>query len=246
MKNLFLIFCILFFSSCSEKKNGYEVDCNSEKNKAQNDFKYKNYTWTDFEGLRFDVFGDEEFIELLAKNNIKQKFASISCIISGNEKFENCYEREMNQLLKNKFGGKFFDSLKIVAKKEFILKRKDSIFSFEICDQTSRNPKTSDYNEQFKLDDKDFFENFTYPENYIKRKNNKDLYSYTSTNFLLMKNGIAKDFKTESYFINSKNKIHENSFNLKVEKYSKSIKWKPATIQGIPVNSYMEVTITYQ
>lgn len=245
-RNLYMILTILSIYSCGKKElNGYEIDCNSAKKQAQNDFKYQNYTWSDFGGFGFDFFGEDEFIELLKNNNIKYKFVPVSCIVTGYEKFENCYEREMQQLLNEKFGKKFFDSLKIVAKKEYVLKRKDSIFHFGECDQTSRHPKTNDYGEQFKLKDKEFFQNFTYPENYMKRQSN-DYYSYTSTSFILMKDGTTKNFETETTFQNPKNKIFEKSFNQKVEDYTKSIKWKPATIEGIPVNSYMEVTIHYE
>lgn len=244
-KYLILIFMLSMFFSCKQK-NEHEVDCDFAKQQAQNDFKYKKYTWSDFEGFGFDFYGHEEFVEILRKNNIKHKSVGISCMIDGNEKFEHCYEREMNKLLKIKFGANFFDSLQIDAKKEYVMKSKDSIFSFEECDQTSRNPLTNDYSEQFELDNKMFFKNFSYPENYVKRKNEKDYFSYTSTSFILMKDGTTKNFETQSTFQNSKNKTFEKSFNQKVEDFSKRINWKPATIQGIPVNSYMDVTITYQ
>lgn len=246
-RNLYLVLPIFLIFSCGKKElNGYEIDCNSAKKQAQNDFKYQNYTWSDFEGLGFDIFGQDEFIGLLKKNNIKHKDILVSCMVDGNEKFENCYEREMNQLLNEKFGKKFFDSLKIMAKKEYVLKRKDSIFHFEECDQTSRHPRTNNYNEQFKIDDREFFQNFVYPKDYIKRQNDKELYSFTSTSFILKKDGTTENFETESDFENPKNKIFEKSFNQKIEDYAKSIKWKPATIEGTPVNSYMEVTIHYK
>lgn len=240
----FILIALVLFSC--KQKNGYEVDCDLGKKQAENDFKYKNYTWSDFEGFGFDFFGQEEFVELLSKNNIKHKSIGVSCIIDGNEKFENCYEREMNKLLKSKFGAIFFDSLQIEAKKEYVLKRRDSIYSFEDCDQTSRNPLTNDYNEQFDLEEKEFFKNFSYPKNYLKRKDENEYFSHTTTSFVLMSDGTTKNFETQSTFQNPKNKTFEESFNRKVENYTRKINWKPATIQRIPVNSYMEVTITYQ
>ena len=243
---LIIIFSIFIVNSCSEKKNGNEIDCNSDKNKAQNDFKYKNYIWTDYEQLFPELLGNEEFITLLEKNKIKHKTVSLSCMDDGYAKFRNCYEDEMNHLLKNKFGKSFFDSLKIVGKKEFIFKNKDSIYFFSDCDMTSRHPNTTDYNRQFELEDSDFFKNFKYPKSYIKRKNQKELYSFTTTSFVLMKDGSTKNFKTESDFQIPSNKIFETNFNKQVEKYVKSISWKPATIENIPVNSEMDITITYQ
>jgi hypothetical protein len=60
-----------------------------------------------------------------------------------------------------------------------------------------------------------------------------------------MKDGTAKNFTTESSLVNTKNNIFEKPFDKSVETYVKSLSWKPATIKGIPVNSYMSVTIFY-
>lgn len=222
------------------------MKCEDSKKRAQYDFSKSKYIFTKFSGFDFNFFPDDNFIALLSQKNIGYKQIYLSCIVLEQDQWEHCYEKEMNQLLNQKFGESFFDSLRIVGKKQFILKAKDSVFAFEDCDQTSRNPKTKDYNEQFKLDDKDYFKNFEYPPNYIKRNHPDDKYSYTSTSFVLMKDGSTKDFTTESDFDNQKNKIFEKNFNKQVEKYARSIKWRPATIEGIPVNSYMEVTITYE
>lgn len=243
VNNILILF--LTISAC-QQKSGYQIDCEFAEKQAQNDFKYKNFIWTDFLGLEFDDFGRSEFVQLLQQKEIKHKTIGISCVVDGNQKFENCYERKMNQLLNSKFGKNFIDSLKTEARKMYVLKRKDSVFSFEYCDQTSRHPYTKDYNEQFSLSDEEFFKNFVYPSNYIKRLNDKDYYSYTEVYFILMKDGTCKNFEVQSYFQNTKNKIFENSFNQKVLDYVKSVKWNTATIEGIPVNSYMDVSITYE
>lgn len=241
-----LLFLLLFLSCQKKRLNSYEIDCNHEKKQAQNDFKYKNYTYFSFEGFGFGNFGQEEFILLLNAHKIKHNSVLMSCIVDERTDFENCYAKEMNRLLNDNFGKHFFDSLKIQAKQEYVLKNRDSIFHYEECDQTSRHPKTNDYNTQFKLDDKEYFQQFKYPKNYIKRKNDDEKYSYTSTSFILMKDRTTKNFQTESSFENSKNKIFEASFNKSVGDFVKKINWKPATIEGVPVNSYMDITITYE
>lgn len=93
--------------SCSQKKNGYEVECNYQKRQAQNDFNYKNYTWTIFSGLGYDDPGEEEFKILLNQNHIKNQNISLSRITSPNDKFANCREIEMNRLIQKQFGNKF-------------------------------------------------------------------------------------------------------------------------------------------
>ncbi|EJG2356023.1 hypothetical protein A2T69_RS19365, partial [Elizabethkingia anophelis] len=138
----------------------------------------------------------------------------------------------------------FFDSLKVLGIKQFVLKNKDSIFSFEVCDLTSRTTKTNDDREQFDRLQKDYFTRFNYPKSYVKRQGDES-HSNTTTHFVIMKDGTAKDFTTESSLVNTKNNIFEKSFNKSVENYVKSLNWKPALIKGIPVNSYMNVTIFY-
>lgn len=111
MKKLALILSIILFSSCSEKKNGDEVDCLSEISKAQNDFKYKNYTWSDIRGLSYglDALSLKQFSKRLDKFDIKLDSISVSCLTSPSNKYENCYAKEMNNLLEKKFGKSFFE-----------------------------------------------------------------------------------------------------------------------------------------
>ncbi|MCJ7932408.1 MAG: hypothetical protein MUW56_01915 [Chryseobacterium sp.] len=62
---LFSLAAILTVLSCNQNKKGYEIDCNVEKKQAQNEFNYKNYTWTIFSGLGYGYLGEEEFKKLL-------------------------------------------------------------------------------------------------------------------------------------------------------------------------------------
>ena len=242
----FLLFCISVMSlSCIKKKtNQYEIDCNYETKLAKNDFKYQNYIYTDFIGFGFGINAEKEFSDLLKKNKIRYESVTESCVVNENTQFDKCYSKEMNRLLENKYGKLFFDSLKVLGIKQFVLKNQDSIFSFEVCDLTSRSTKTNDYGKQFDKLKKDYFVNFSYPKKYIKRIGEEN-HSNTTTSFSLMKDGTAKNFTTESSLVNTKNNIFEKPFDKSVETYVKSLSWKPATIKGIPVNSYMSVTIFY-
>ena len=76
--------------SCNQKKNGYKIDCDDQKKQAQNDFNYKNYTWTNFSGLGYDYLGEKEFIELLNQNHIKTQQIPTSCVKFQNDQYENC------------------------------------------------------------------------------------------------------------------------------------------------------------
>ncbi|WP_087138215.1 hypothetical protein [Elizabethkingia meningoseptica] len=116
MIKLFSLFCLSVTSlSCINKKvNQYEIDCNYETKLAENDFKYKNYTYSNVGGLGFSYIGTDEFEKLLKENNIKYKYILESCVVNSFEdiKFENCYSTKMNKLLEYKFGKCFFEYLK--------------------------------------------------------------------------------------------------------------------------------------
>lgn len=239
---------MIFIFSCSEKKKGYEFDCNSEKTKAQNDFKYKNYSWTDFRGLSFglDAFSNKYFAKRLEKFHIKLDSIGLSCIISDNEKYENCYSKEMNSLLEKKFGKSFFEEQTNLAIKDFVLENKSKDpFGYEHCDDISRYPNSTIEN-QFDKIETDYFINYPIPKNYIEKTNEEQNYSYTSAEFTITKFGKIEDLKIESSFQNKHNKIFENAFNKQVEKFVQNVNWIPGKIQGIEVNSYYGLTIHYK
>ncbi|MDE5525208.1 energy transducer TonB [Elizabethkingia meningoseptica] len=247
MIKLFSLFCLSVTSlSCINKKvNQYEIDCNYETKLAENDFKYKNYTYSNVGGLGFSYIGTDEFEKLLKENNIKYKYILESCVVNSFEdiKFENCYSTKMNKLLENKYGKSFFDSLKTLSVKEYLLKNKDSIYDEDVLDSHMTKSKTTDYQKQTMAAETNYKKKFVYPSDYIKAKDNGS--SYTSTQFLLMKDGTVSDVQAESVFSNSKNNIFEKLFNERAELYVKKFDWKPSTIQGIPVNSHMSMVVFY-
>ncbi|MET3537499.1 hypothetical protein [Chryseobacterium limigenitum] len=240
---LFSFSILITILSCNQTKNGYEIDCNYEKRQAQNDFHYKNYTWTLFSGLGYDYLGEKEFIQLLHQKNIKANKISLSCIRYLNGKYENCRETEMNRLIENKFGKNFIDSLKYIAKQQFVKNHPEEVFSYEECDMTTRIPNSS-YDNQFDKIQKNYFFQYPLPKNYIN-KTNQEFYSSTSANFILTKNGEIKDLSIESSFENKKNNIFEKQFNQQLKNFVLHTKWIPAKINGINVDSYMEANISY-
>lgn len=246
MKIKFVLFSfsiLITILSCNQKKNGYEIDCDYEKRQAQNDFHYKNYTWTLFSGVGYDYLGEKEFIQLLHQKNIKTNKISISCIRNPNEKYENCREIEMNMLIEKKIGKKFIDSLKYIAKQQFAKNHPKEIFSYEECDMIARIPNAT-YDDQFGKIKRAYFLQYPLPKKYIN-KTSHESYSSTSANFILTKNGEIKDLSTESSLENKKNNIFEKQFNQQLKNFVLHTKWIPAQINGINVDSYMEANISY-
>ncbi len=211
---LFIFFTGTIFLSCYEKKNGDEIDCESEKRQAQNDVRYKNYTWTIFSGLGYDSLGEEEFIKLLNYNSIKTgKTVLVSCLSSQNDKYQHCYEEEMNRLILKKFGEKFIDSLRYIGKQQFVKDHPDETFSYSECDMTARIPDIS-YDGHFDKIRRLYFLQYPLPENYIP-KTVRELYSNSSASFILTKKGEIKDLTVESSFRNKKTiYLKNNSTNI--------------------------------
>jgi hypothetical protein len=228
--------------SCNQKKSGYEIDCDDQKKQAQNDFNYKNYTWTIFSGLASDYLGEDEFIILLNQNHIKTKKIPISCVRFPNDQYENCREIEMNRLILKSFGKKFIDSLRDTAKHQFIKSHPDEVFSYERCDDLSRYPNSTMDN-QFEKIKVDYLQKHPIPKEYIRKR--EKYYSYTSATFTLTKNGKIKYLSVESEFQNKKNNIFEKQFNKQLKDFVSHIQWIPGKINGLNVDSYYDVTIHY-
>lgn len=228
--------------SCSQKKNGYEIDCNFEKKQAQNQFNYKNYTWTIFSGSGHDYLGEEEFKKLLKQNNINTRELLTSCLILPNDQYQNCGEIEMNRLITKKFGKDFIDSLRYIAKQDFVRTHPDEIFSFEQCDQLSRYPNST-IDQQSEKIHADYFAQYPTPGQYIRK--NEEYYSYTSASFIITKDGNIKDLSIESRFQNKKNNIFEKQFNKQLKDFVLHTQWIPGKINNMNVHSYYGVTIHY-
>lgn len=237
-----LFLAALTMLSCSQKKNGYEIDCDYQKKQAQNDFNYKNYTWTLFSGLGYDYLGEKEFKILLQQNHIKTKMVSLSCERNPNEKFDNCWEIEMNRLILKNFGKKFIDSLRYISKQQLVKSQPEEVFSYEQCDQTSRYPHSTIDN-QFDKIRSDYFSKYSIPKGYIKK--NEEYYSYTSASFILTKTGKIKDLSIESQFQNKKNNIFEQQLNKQLKDFILHTQWIPARINGLTVDSYYGASVHY-
>lgn len=247
MRNIIAIFFFIIQFSCIEKKNGYQKDCNSEQKKAQNDFKYKNYTWTDIRGLSFglDAITLKELSKRLVEFDIKLDSINLSCFILPNDKYENCYAKEMNSLLEKKFGKTFFKEQTNLAIKDYVLANSEQAFEYEDSDQISKYPNSTIEN-QFDKIELDYFKRYPIPKNYIEKSIEEEYFSNTSAYFILTKEGKVKDLSIENNFQNKENEVFDNIFKKQIKDFILNTDWIPAKIQGVDVNSYYGITIHYK
>ncbi|MFC6876584.1 hypothetical protein ACFQZF_14580 [Flavobacterium myungsuense] len=109
--------------SQNEYINGKKVDyiiidtsCLSQKKKAIADIENNNLTYFAAPTFEFD-----EIAPLLRKYNLKTEPYLSSCLVFG--RFgKNCYEKEMIEEVNRRYGEKFFDSIRNVARKNYIIK----------------------------------------------------------------------------------------------------------------------------
>ncbi len=216
-----------------------EYPCSVAKSNAKNDIENGKLYYFDiiyFEGQRSNI----ELTKLLEPYKIElyEVYG-----IDVDPQLHNCFEKLMNDAIKSKHGANFIDSLRNIAELNYVKNHPNKIYTYEECDTTSRyqlEHSYSNYREAYK---KDFFNDFQYPDKYINK--NEKFYSYTSAEIIIHKNGLTEIIHIETKFQNTKNNVHKELFDKRVEKFINESIWVPAKSAGITVSSRMSITIHY-
>ena len=190
-----------------------------------------------------DLFlAENEFRQVLRKNKI-----GYGGYIVGNcfGLEDNCFQWEMNRIVEEKFSKEFLESLKIAATKMFVLNNPDRIFEYEECDMESRYGSAKTYGEMVTLAKNDYFQNFSYPEDFIARSSNNK-YSYGEADFILDKKGRVSKLTVTLSLKEKKNYIYSAYLIESLKEFILKSKWKPANYNGVPVLSKMNILIFYK
>lgn len=185
---------------------------------------------------------EKEFIQVLRENKIGYGGYMIGNYFGIPD---NCFQLEMNRIVEKHFGKDFIENLQRSAVKKFIKNNPDRIFEFEECDLESRYFAAKTYHEMFKKIESDYFKNFKYPTKFVNRDLNNG-YSDVEVNFILDKNGKVSQIRVELSLKEKKNYIYSSYLINSVKEFINKSKWKPASYQGIPVISKMNVLIFYK
>jgi len=186
---------------------------------------------------------DTEFDSILSNYNIKTISQGIFCTAPSDKQF--CYGELMNKEIEKKFGSNFIEEKRLEAEKAYVRKNINRIFSSADCDRNhSIYPFAKNLDDYLEQSKKDYFKKFTYPTDYIHRKEN-DLYSWTTVYFVLTINGEIKNLTVKSSFRQPYNEKFAKKFNENAVKFVKSIKWIPNKRSGITVNSQESITFMY-
>ena len=212
--------------------------CINATQRALKDVKQGKYTYHQFSGLGNRNKGFDEWATLFKPFNIKTKSVLTSCIGFSDQFEEYCYEIKMNELIIDKFGVCFIDSIKVEAEKLYILKHPDKVYDYFDCD---RNTKQS---ERLKSLNKAYEDSFVYPEDYKFKSG--EYFSFTSADFILLKDGSIKDLEVYTEFQDEANNKYKKLFTKQLTEFVLNQKWEAATSYGYPVHSEMYFSMFYR
>lgn len=226
-----------------EERKFWDSACTAETARAESDIKKNKLVYFHYFGMVDHYRSNVEMNELLKKYNIEVDSALTYCTVPG--ELQNCYGHVMSKEIDRKFGPKFIDSLRHIAEIEYVNKNLDKVYDFEECDTISRYPGSKSYTDFFEGYKKDFWKNVQYPKGFEYR-NDKDLYSSMSANFIIHKDGSVSDINVSLRFHNKNNYKYSSYFINETKNFIKKTKWVPATTMGITINSRLPLTFFFK
>lgn len=154
-----------------------------------------------------------------------------------------CYEKTMKEKIAGKHGN-LIDSLLIIVEREYVIENPDKIYDSSDIDSRHYNlsgKKFTDFNDRMRLN---FEAAFNYPPDYKPKVERS--FSYTSADFILMKDGTVNNINAVATFQNPENEKFRAYFENEVSEFVKKTNWRTATIHGIPVNTEMTFTFFHK
>lgn len=208
---------------------------------------YKRWNWDFTSGEKkypgFDI--KESITPLLEKFNVRLDTTFIyglSIRAPYQDYFsEYCYQRRMKEELDNRYGSNFIDSVAKIAERDYLINNPDIILDPLERDKLAKNEQGITFDDFITKCEMDFELAFVYPKGY-QDKSEKP-YSYTSAEFILMKNGEIKNLTVESSFANPANEKYRAYFEKEVREFVQKTKWVHPVYSGLVANS--TVTFTF-
>ena len=230
----------------AERKSYNKKHCSEDSIRAVKDSEIQNKYFINIAAPYGDKFlPGEELKTILKKHNIIWGGEWMGSDIGWY--FDECYYSVMTKLTEKKFGKDFMDGLVKESVALYVKKHPGKIFdNDEHCEWTYKGKYLSytDDNDQL---NKDFFNNFIYPEGYENYNPSFQKYrSSTVVTLILDQNGkVLKDqFSHEIY--NDHNLKYIPYFEKEIKKFIKYTKFEPVKYRGYPVKSKTSFFIYYK
>ncbi|WP_426484078.1 hypothetical protein [Flavobacterium sp. 2] len=263
MKRLILILFMLQIASVKSQENTLDKNsittiigvidkrdsnCLSEIKRAKMDFKFQEILYyIEPEGyLDSDYKRHHSYLkELLKEKKIEFRYSSepeFSLYRIGNEAesypaVTNCYYKASNELLNLKYGHNFTKQIERSADSLYVMSRIEIPFEYPngVDDYCLIYPSASEFLEQKRQIQKDFFTVFKFPNDFIKSINQRDFFA--KTNFIIKRDSKISDINIEINFTNPENKKYSDSIVSQLRNFIENANWKAAVSSGVLVNS---------
>jgi hypothetical protein len=226
-----------------EQDKIWDSICTAETQLALEEIKLGKLTYVIPKGMVEMYDSDKELNQLLKKYKIKTTPQGIFCTVPYEKQF--CYGDLMNKEIEKLYGSNFIEKKREEAEKIYITKNIYKIFPGNECDRNhSIYPLAKNVDEYIDRYRGDYFKDFTYPANYIHRKEG-ELYSHTDIEFILTRKGKIKNLKVHSTFHNPYNQKFAKEFEEKAKYFIQNISWIPNKKSEIIVKSKETLTFLY-
>ncbi|QEE51239.1 hypothetical protein FUA48_17220 [Flavobacterium alkalisoli] len=249
-----------FLAKQTSKNNFKVIDtfCINETERAERDIKKGKLvlhdTYIDFHNtyeVKSYFFGvpRKGVIEELSKFNIVIDTISIPDLYAlygeaSNSFRSNCYQEVMKTEVENLLEGHSLsiDTLVKRAERQFVIDNPDKVYC--LPDRDRSLDESNEY-ENFITKSRVYYtENFIYPEGYHPQK--EELKSYTTADFILMKDGSIENLTVKATFQNAENLKYKSYFENGLRKFVLKTKWIHPKYSGIVRNSEMHFNIYFK
>ena len=249
------ILTIIVLASCKDKttkvsriKSVASTDstCLKDLEKAKKDLEKGKLVYCHYAGniLFSQLRSEKQMTELLLKYQIEYKNEMSSCVIYEGQT-EHCYCELMDEMIKDKFGQHFLDSLLAISDSLYAFSNPLDTFHYSKCDTWPRFPgEFEDMEFSYKLQDI-FDSNVKYPKEYII-KEHRDTSAFVDVSFIVDKNGNASDIGFWFIFDHEENKKYKDYFISVIKPLITETKWQPATVRKQIVISDMNIRIGFE
>lgn len=267
MKRLFLIIFIMqILVARSQEKNldrnsistiigvidKRDSNCLSENERAKMDFKFEEifYYIEPEEYLDSDYKRHHPYLKkLLKEKQIEFCYSpevEFSLYRIGNEvesypAVTNCYYKASNELLNLKYGHNFTKQIERTADSLYVISRIETPFEYPngVDDYCMIYPNATEFLDQKKQIQKDFFTVFRFPSGFMKTINQRDFFA--KTNFIIKRDSKISNINIEINFTNPENKKFSDSIVSQLRMFIKNANWKAAVSSGVLVDSNFEI-----
>lgn len=229
-----------------------DSNCLSEIERAKTDFKFKEIFYDiEPEGyLDSDSKRHHPYLKELLKEKQIDFFYSTEVEFSlfrvGNEvesypAVTNCYYKASNELLNLKYGHNFTKQIERTADSLYVISRIEIPFQYpnEVDNYCMIYPSATDFLDQKRQIQIDFFTIFNFPKGFLKSVDQKDFFA--QTNFIIKRDSKISDITIEIKFTNPENKKFSDSIINQLRTFIENANWKAAVSSGVLVNSKFDI-----